>query len=195
MVTFTQAARDKILAIMKAQNKADCGIRLRVGGRTNAGYRHELSFVEPGREDSADTIVQADGFQAHVDPVSLPLVRNTVVDFVEDAAGGGFVFENPNPVTCSDPENGKAVLDLVEKAINPALSGHGGFVELLDVKDGNVYVRMGGGCQGCGMVNVTLKQGIERMIKEKIPSVRAVIDTTDHAGGANPYYRPPHAHR
>ncbi|MFH1679946.1 MAG: iron-sulfur cluster assembly accessory protein [Candidatus Eisenbacteria bacterium] len=192
MVTFTDTARERILAIMEAQEKTGCGIRVVIAGRRSEGYRHELSWVEPGREAEDDTVVEVDGFKAYIDPLSAPSIEGTTVDYVEDAGGGGFVFKNPNPVSWSDPENGPAVMELVESAINPALSGHGGFVELLDVKEGNVYVRMGGGCQGCGMVNVTLKQGIERMIKEKIPAIRAVVDTTDHAGGANPYYRPTH---
>lgn len=192
MVTFSDAARERILAIMKTQEKTDCGIRVRIAGRHIEGYRHELSWVEPGGEAGDDMSVDAGGFKAYVDPLSAPLLGGTTIDYVEDASGGGFVFNNPNPVTWSDPENGRAVMELVESAINPALSGHGGHVEILDVKDGNVFVRLGGGCQGCGMANVTLKQGIERMIKEKIPSIRAVIDTTDHAGGKNPYYRPAH---
>ena len=70
------------------------------------------------------------------------------------------------------------------------MAGHGGVIELLDYKDGVVYLRMGGGCQGCGMANVTLKQGIERMLREEIPEILQVVDTTDHAGGTNPYYQP-----
>ena len=80
------------------------------------------------------------------------------------------------------------VQDLIENMINPAVAGHGGFVQLVDVKDNNVYLQMGGGCQGCGAADVTLKQGIERLIKEEIPEIEEVLDTTDHASGSNPYY-------
>ena len=93
-----------------------------------------------------------------------------------------------------DPLDEKAVREKVQKIldemINPAIAGHGGWVDLLDVKDNNVYVRLGGGCQGCGMVNVTLKQGIESTLREEIPQIAGVIDQTDHAGGNNPYYQP-----
>ena len=82
------------------------------------------------------------------------------------------------------------IQEMIDYQINPAVAGHGGFIELLDFKDGVVYLRMGGGCQGCGMANVTLKQGIERMIREEIPEVLQIVDTTDHAGGNNPYYQP-----
>lgn len=80
------------------------------------------------------------------------------------------------------------VQELIETAINPAVAGHGGYVELLDVRDNTVYLQMGGGCQGCGAADITLKAGIERMIKDEIPEIVEVLDTTDHGAGANPYY-------
>jgi len=90
-----------------------------------------------------------------------------------------------------DEKEGKEkVQKILDEMINPAVAGHGGFVDLLDVKENVVYLRLGGGCQGCGMVNVTLKQGIETTLKEEIPQIAGVIDQTDHAGGSNPYYQP-----
>ena len=82
------------------------------------------------------------------------------------------------------------IQEMIDFQINPAVGGHGGIIELLDYKDGVVYLRMGGGCQGCGMANVTLKQGIERMLREEIPEIQQIVDVTDHAGGTHPYYQP-----
>ena len=82
------------------------------------------------------------------------------------------------------------VQHLLDTSINPGVAGHGGFVRLMDVQDNVVYIQMGGGCQGCGMADVTLKAGIETLIKEEIPEVTEVLDTTDHAAGRNPYYTP-----
>ena len=82
------------------------------------------------------------------------------------------------------------VQHLLDTSINPGVACHGGFVRLMDVQDNVVYVQMGGGCQGCGMADVTLKAGIETLIKEEIPEVTEVLDTTDHAAGRNPYYTP-----
>ena len=82
------------------------------------------------------------------------------------------------------------VQDLIDSSINPAVAGHGGWVQLLDVRDNKVYITMGGGCQGCGAADITLKAGIERLIKEEIPEVEEVLDTTDHGAGSNPYYQP-----
>jgi Fe/S biogenesis protein NfuA len=93
----------------------------------------------------------------------------------------------------SDGEQGEdfriraKIQDLLDTAINPAVAGHGGVVSLVDVKDKMVYLQMGGGCQGCGMADVTLKQGIETMIREELPEVVEILDVTDHAAGQNPY--------
>jgi Fe-S cluster biogenesis protein NfuA len=84
----------------------------------------------------------------------------------------------------------KRVQQLLDREINPAVGMHGGWVELIDVKKNSVYLRLGGGCQGCGAADVTLKMGIERSIRELIPEVGEILDTTDHAAGRNPYYQP-----
>jgi Fe-S cluster biogenesis protein NfuA len=83
-----------------------------------------------------------------------------------------------------------AIGDLLEREINPAVAQHGGWVELIDVRKNNVFLRLGGGCQGCGAADVTLKQGIERAIRSLAPAVGEILDTTDHAAGRNPYYSP-----
>lgn len=80
------------------------------------------------------------------------------------------------------------VQEVLEQEINPAVASHGGFVTLLDVRDNNLFIQMGGGCQGCGMANVTLKHGVEAAIRQAIPEVGAIFDVTDHAAGRNPYY-------
>jgi Fe-S cluster biogenesis protein NfuA len=79
---------------------------------------------------------------------------------------------------------------LLDSEINPAVGSHGGWVELIDVRKNSVYLRLGGGCQGCGAANMTLKMGIEKSIRELIPQVGEILDTTDHAAGRNPYYQP-----
>jgi Fe-S cluster biogenesis protein NfuA len=83
-----------------------------------------------------------------------------------------------------------AITDLLDREINPAVAMHGGYVELIDVKMNNVFIRLGGGCQGCGAADVTLKQGIEKAIRNLVPRVGEILDTTDHASGRNPYYAP-----
>jgi Fe/S biogenesis protein NfuA len=82
------------------------------------------------------------------------------------------------------------VQELLDSTINPAVAGHGGYVQLIDVRDNKVYLQLGGGCQGCGAADITLKAGIERLIREEIPEIEEVLDTTDHSSGTNPYYTP-----
>jgi NFU1 iron-sulfur cluster scaffold homolog, mitochondrial len=83
-----------------------------------------------------------------------------------------------------------AISELLDREINPSVAQHGGYVELIDVKKNNVFIRLGGGCQGCGAADVTLKQGIEKAIRNLVPRVGEILDTTDHASGRNPYYAP-----
>ena len=88
----------------------------------------------------------------------------------------------------SDDELYKRVSDLFDQQINPMVARHGGRVELIDVQDSVVLLRMGGGCQGCGMASVTLRQGIEGMLNQYLPEVKGIVDITDHASGTNPYF-------
>jgi Fe-S cluster biogenesis protein NfuA len=86
--------------------------------------------------------------------------------------------------------NGKAIAEVLETQINPAVAAHGGHIALIDVEGDTVYIRLEGGCQGCGMADVTLKQGVEVEIKRAVPSIAHVLDVTEHQDGENPYYQP-----
>lgn len=98
-----------------------------------------------------------------------------------------FVDTLPKPGL--DTPQGQEVIRLLDEEINPSVAMHGGHISLIDIKDDTVYIRLEGGCQGCGMADVTLKQGVEVTIKNALPSIKAVLDTTDHAEGLNPYYQ------
>ena len=105
-------------------------------------------------------------------------------------SGDPAVLEEYTRSIPAESEIRKKVQDLLDREVNPALGMHGGWVELIDVKRNSIYLRLGGGCQGCGAADVTLKQGIERSIRQMIPEVGEILDTTDHAAGRNPYYQP-----
>ncbi len=90
-------------------------------------------------------------------------------------------------------ETRRRVQQVLDTVINPAVASHGGVVQLLDVANNTVFLQFGGGCQGCGMVSVTLKYGVERTIRDEVPEVGAIMDTTDHAAGRNPSSGPSHA--
>ena len=107
--------------------------------------------------------------------------RSTIAAFES-----GFKFDNPKS-RWDDPV-AQAVQDVLDKEVNPAVASHGGQVELVTVEDGAAILSFGGGCQGCGMVDVTLKQGVEVAIVNAVPEITAVRDVTDHAAGENPYF-------
>ena len=98
--------------------------------------------------------------------------------------------ENPQKNPMTDQEKEKKIREVFDEVINPGVAMHGGFVEFLEIKDKKVFVRMSGGCQGCGMVSVTLRQGIEATIKDALPEIEEVVDVTHHHEGHNPYYGP-----
>jgi Fe/S biogenesis protein NfuA len=187
-LTVTEGARKKILELRDAEKGSGLALRLGIQGRGPGGFEYFLRFARPEDRDSGDTVVDAGGIDLVIDAASRDNLDGTSIDFIEGPDGSGFKIDNPNPVW-RDPK-ALAVQRILDAEINPAVAQHGGFVTLLDVKDDVVYIQLGGGCQGCGMVDVTLKQGIEVRIREALPEIREIVDTTDHAGGTNPYYRP-----
>jgi Fe/S biogenesis protein NfuA len=152
-----------------------------------------LRFVADGQEEPTDVITEFDGFNIYIDPESVSYVDEVTVDFVESLAGRGFKIENPNKV----PSHLKGTIAekiqaIIEDKINPQIASHGGHLSLLDVKEATAYVKFGGGCQGCGMADVTLKQGVEVLIREACPEIEEILDVTDHADGKNPYFQGTH---
>lgn len=101
-----------------------------------------------------------------------------------------FGFKQTDASSRPREEQMKIIRTLLDEEVNPAVAAHGGYFELLDVKDDTVYVQLGGGCVGCGMVDVTLRQGVEQRMREVLPEMVALVDSTDHAQGTNPYYQP-----
>ncbi len=188
MITVTDLAKEKIRALMEAEQRPGLALRIAILGRGPGGFRYDLGFVEASDEKEDDTVVDTGAFKIFVDAASAENLKGATLDYVEGVHESGFKIDNPNPLW-KDPLAQK-VQEVLDTKINPAVASHGGFVALLDVKDGTAYIQLGGGCQGCGMVDVTLKQGIEVVLKEEVPEIREVVDTTDHAGGTNPYYQP-----
>jgi Fe-S cluster biogenesis protein NfuA len=111
---------------------------------------------------------------------------------IRDALGGAApaISEAVTESLLPPEETQRRVQQVLDAVINPAVASHGGFVKLLNVTNNTVYLEFGGGCQGCGMVSVTLKYGVERTIRDEVPEVGDILDTTDHAAGRNPYYAP-----
>ncbi len=187
-VRLTDAAITKVTEFA-AQHDEAAGkyLRIFIQGGSKAAYEYGFTFDE---RHGGDEVLSQGGVELLVDQFSLMYMQGSEVDFVDDVRGSGFVVDNPNlPPLMQDPVAAK-VQQILEERINPGVASHGGWVSLIDYEDGRVYLKLGGGCQGCGMVDVTLKQGIERVLKDEIPDVLEVLDTTDHASGTNPYFSP-----
>ena len=189
MLTITDAAKRQIESIMEGQGRQGDGMRLGINGRSSSGFRYNMGLIENGQEDAEDMVVDGGAFKVFVDPQSVANLEGATIDYIDQGMeGSGFKIDNPNPIW-SDPASLK-IQEILDDQVNPNLASHGGHVDMLEFKEGVVYVQLGGGCQGCGMVDVTLRQGIETLLKEVVPEITQVIDTTDHAAGANPYYQP-----
>lgn len=185
---FTEAARERVKGFMASKAKDGAALRVSIHGRTSTGFNYAMNIVDITDRDEQDIELDGGGFAVLVDRGTMENMRGATIDFVETAQGSGFQIDNPNPVWRD--ETALLVQNIIDTQINPGVASHGGFIELLDVKGAIAYVRLGGGCQGCGMADVTLKQGIEALIIEAVPQITQVIDSTDHASGDNPYYKP-----
>ena len=192
MITITDSAKQKFLSILENENRPGHGMRITAQrGMSPFAVDYGLAFVEPGHEDADDEVIDAGEFKVYIDSQSAPLAEGATVDFASGLNESGFRITNPK-TAAPNPTGPVAekVQKIIESKVNPGVAMHGGHISLVDVKDDIAYLRFGGGCQGCGMIDVTLKQGVEVMLKEAVPELKGVMDVTDHAGGQNPYYQP-----
>lgn len=187
MLNFTDRAKERILHYLDLQQGQGV-TALRVAG-TQADPKLFLAKEGDREADdlSLEVALEERSFAVLIDPLSAKALNGATVDFVENVISSGFRIFFPSPAW--DDPLAQKVQDVLDSRINPGVASHGGKIALEGVKDGVAYIRLGGGCQGCGMANVTLKQGIEVMIKEAVPEIEDVIDITDHALGENPYYQ------
>ncbi len=197
VLIVTDAARATVLEIRSREHDAESlGLRVAVTGVSGVDYTYDLS-LEPVAEAADDDHVHTrDGLTVIVPADSVDKLRGATLDLPSNPAQGGLVIRNPNrPNPLGDVgqleltgDTADKVRQLLEQRINPALASHGGFAELVGVEGDVVHITMGGGCQGCAMSQATLTAGIRAAILEAIPEVSEVVDATDHAAGATPYY-------
>jgi Fe/S biogenesis protein NfuA len=187
-ITITEAAAAKIAAAATSARTPGVCLRVAIAGQSGAAFRYDLALADPTDPPAGFVLVNAGAAQLLVDEASLERLRGATIDVDATVFGGAITIVNPNE-GWSDPLAHR-VQAVIDQQINPGVAGHGGFVELLEVRDATAYIALGGGCQGCGMVDVTLRQGIEVAIRNAVPEIVAIVDTTDHASGTNPYYQP-----
>lgn len=192
VVHFTEEARRQIRSFIEEETGTEMGVRLAVKNPSPVAPEYTMTLVEPHEREPDDRVLEEEGFHVYVDCDSVEILDGTRIDWVESLQGSGFRFDNPNlkPLG-SEPLEGplaERVQRVIEERINPGVAMHGGQVSLVDVRDDVVYLRMSGGCQGCGMASVTLTQGIKRILQEEVPEIVAIEDVTDHAAGTDPYF-------
>jgi len=198
VLTVTDPAREKILELRAQEDDPDTlGLRVEVTGVRGVEYTYDLMF-DPldGADADAGDVVETQGELPVIIPSdSIDALQGATLDLPSTGGAAGLVLRNPNR---PDPLSGshleltgtpeEKIRMLLEKQINPALAVHGGFAGLDRVEDETAYVTMGGGCQGCAVSAMTLRDGISRSIKEAVPEITEIVDTTDHDAGETPYY-------
>jgi Fe/S biogenesis protein NfuA len=196
VVEITPPALEQIMALRDQETLDDLHLGLRISGVGPNGFIYETAFLRAADIGGDDHVEQHEDLPVAIPADSLDNLRGAVLDLAGDPATPGLVLRNPNAATPPITE-GEVELDgsieervqqLIELYINPAIASHGGFVTLSEVDGDRALVELGGGCQGCGLAAMTLRQGIESSIKHHVPEIVEVVDVTDHAAGENPFF-------
>ena len=188
ILQFDEGATRKLDAMRKEGRFDGSALRISVD-EEGAAFHYQIEVVDKGTDDEGDQVLDCNGVGVFVDPVSVERLRGATLQYMDRLEGAGFRFENPNkPALLANPLAAK-VQEILDQEINPGVAAHGGRVSLVAVEDTRVFVRFGGGCQGCGQADVTLKEGVVATIQRQIPEITEVLDSTDHEAGETPYYQ------
>jgi Fe/S biogenesis protein NfuA len=191
MIQLSESAQAHFRRLIEREALPGLGVRLSAvhAGTPRADVR--LEFAEPADLTGEEWAIDCEGFTLWIDPASAPYLDAAEIDYAQQATGGQLQIRAPKikgEVPAADASLVERVRWVVDQEINPQLAQHRGHVTVQEVSsDGVVLLRFGGGCHGCGMADVTLKQGIETTLLTKVPGVTAVRDATDHATGDAPY--------
>ncbi|MDA8292585.1 MAG: NifU family protein [Actinomycetota bacterium] len=200
VLTVTDAARGFVLAARAGEPDADrLALFLEVSGVSDGAYSYDMWFESASDAGPGDAVHHHDELVVVVSGSSLDKVSGATLDVAEQSGGPGLVIVNPNrppetarPAALPDADLSsplaRAVHAVLEETVNPQIAAHGGRADLVAVEEGVAYLRLGGGCQGCGLAQVTLSQGISVAIKEAVPEIVDVVDVTAHDAGTNPYF-------
>jgi len=191
MINISESAQSHFRKLIERESLPGLGVRLAAvhAGTPRADVR--LEFAEPGDLQGDEWAVDCDGFTIWLDAASVKFLDGAEIDYETKATGGQLQIRAPK-IKGEAPADSASLVErvhwIVEQEINPQLASHRGHVSVQEVTaEGVVVLRFGGGCHGCGMADVTLKQGIEKTLLSKVPGVTAVRDATDHDTGEAPY--------
>ncbi len=190
-IIFTEAAQAYLAELLSKQNTPGIGIRVFI---TQPGTQYAetcIAYCKPHEQRAEDSALALKDFTAWLDAVSIPFLEDAVVDYSTDRMGGQLTIKAPNakvPMISEESPLPERINYYLQTEINPGLASHGGNISLVDIDEGVAILRFGGGCQGCGMVDTTLKDGVEKTLLERIPELKGVRDVTDHTNKENAYY-------
>lgn len=191
-VDITESAQGYLLELLKKQNSEGMGIRMFVSSPGTPQAETCIAYMRPGEEKEEDVRVELNGFHAWFEGKSLPYLEEAKVDYSADRMGGQLTIRAPNskmPKISDDSPLEDKIKYILYNEINPGLASHGGNVSLVEVtEDQYAVLKFGGGCQGCSAVDLTLKEGVEKSLVEKLPELQGVRDVTDHTDTSQAYY-------
>src|SRR5690554_5980927 len=191
-INITEAAQAYLGDLLKGQDTPGIGIRVFITQPGTTYAETCIAYCKPEEQKPEDTPLVLPAFTAWIDALSEPYLEDAVVDYATDRMGGQLTIKAPNakvPMVNEDSPLNDRINYLLQTEINPSLASHGGEIKLIDVVEGGIAVlQFGGGCQGCGMADVTLKEGVEKTLVARIPEITGVRDVTDHSVTENAYY-------
>tara|TARA_Y200000002_G_C22688225_1_gene666883 strand:- start:18 stop:608 length:591 start_codon:yes stop_codon:yes gene_type:complete len=193
IIEITKSAEEYLFKLIKDKNEVDLSIRIFITDPGTPKAETCLAYCNPDEIITDDIIINLELITVYVEKRSLPFLKGTIVNFDKDNFGGQLTIKAPNarlPNISKDSSIEDKINYVIYNEINPMLESHGGDVSLIEFNDkGIAILQFGGGCQGCGMVDLTLKEGIEKSLVEQIPEVVGVKDVTDHTIDENAYYK------
>jgi Fe/S biogenesis protein NfuA len=193
IINITKSAEEYLAKLIQDKNETDLSIRIFISDPGTPKAETCLAYCKPDEAMPDDMILNLDLISVNIEKRSIPFLKDCEVNFDNDTFGGQLTIKAPNarlPNISPDSPVEDRINYVIYNEINPMLESHGGEVSLVEFNEKNIAVlQFGGGCQGCGMVDVTLKDGIEKTLIDQIPEVKAVKDLTDHSINDNAYYK------
>ncbi len=194
MITLTDKALEVVRGYMDKGDGEFTALRIGISGGTPLSPDFELTLVGPDDIGEKEREVTAGDLTIVVQEEFVPRLEGATVDFVQRVNESGFEVKlaaTTQPLPTLEGPLAERVKTVLDTEINPAIASHGGTITLVGVEDTEIDLEMGGGCQGCAMSRMTLRQGVERMVRQAVPEVTVIHDVTDHAGGENPFFEGP----
>lgn len=192
-IDITNSAQDYLAELLEKQNVEGIAVRIFITQPGTPYAETCLAYCRPGEEEPTDVQLELEKLNVFLDKNSLAFLEEAVVDFNADRMGGQLTIKAPNakmPKVNADSPLEDRINYILYSEINPGLAAHGGEIKLVELTEQKVAIlAFGGGCQGCAAVDLTLKDGVEKTLMERIPELAGIRDVTDHTDNTNAYYR------